>query len=176
MQQHIIASAHSYESGHYKSSSTTHRIRKSFYWLNLKSDVILYIKHCVQCNVLRPQLDFYKGKNASVENNILNSLVCTDLSGPHKEDLFGYKYVLVIVESSTRFLITELLKSKRPAEVARSFINRYIPVFGIPSKIMSDQGSEYHNDLFKNLCDALHIQHDFNPTDKDSANLAKRVI
>ena len=152
MWQHIIASAHSYESGHYKSSSTTHCIRKSFCWLNLKSDVIHYIRHCTQCNVLKPQLDFYKGKHASVENNILNSLVCTDLSGPHMEDLFRYKYVLVIIESSTRFLITEPLKSKKPAEVARSFINRYIPIFGIPSKILSDQGAEYKNVLFKKLC------------------------
>ena len=73
---------------------------------------------------VKSTLDFYKGKHASVENNILNSLVCTDLSGPHMEDLFGYKYVLVMIESSTRFLITEPLKSKKPTEDARSFVNR----------------------------------------------------
>ena len=102
--------------------------------------------------------------------------MCTDLSGPHKEDLFGFKYVLIKVETSTRFLIAEPLKTKQPKEVAKSFINRYVPILGIPSKILLDQGTEYKNMLFKSLCTALHIEHNFNPTDKHSANLAERVI
>ena len=93
----------------------------------------------------------YGGKHTTVETGQLGNLVCTDLSGPHTLDNFGYKCILVLVKASTRFLIAEPLKTKQPRDVARAFVNRYIPIFGVPCKILSDQGAEYHNNLFKKL-------------------------
>ena len=67
-------------------------------------------------------------------------------------DAFDFKYILVIIECSTRFIITEPLKTKEAKEVCKAILNRWLPIFGIPAKILSDQGTEYQNSLFKQLC------------------------
>ena len=176
MKDSIIRSAHCYLTGHYKTQSTLSRLRQSFYWFDMKSDVNKYISKCISCNVTQPKLDFYHGRYATNETSLLGTLCCVDLSGPHKTDNFHNKYVLVLLEMSTRFLLVEPLKNKTPQEVARAILNKWLPLFGVPAKIISDQGKEFMNSIFEKLCSTLLIQHDFSPQDQHSGNPSERVI
>ena len=65
-----------------------------------------------------------------MENIALGSLLCMDLRGPLTVDAFDFKYVLVMIECSTRFIITEPLKTKTPKEVAKAVLNIWLPIFG----------------------------------------------
>ena len=176
MQYELIRNSHSYLTGHYRLKGTVDRLRQSFYWMSMQSDVQKFISKCLACNVTGPKTDFFKGPHGSMENMALGSLLCMDLKGPLTVDAFDFKYILVIIECSTRFIITEPLKTKESKEVCKAILNRWLPIFGIPAKILSDQGTEFQNSLFKQLCNCLMIKHNFCPVDQHSGNIAERPL
>ena len=176
MQYELIRNSHSYLTGHYRLKGTVDRLRQSFYWKSMQSDVQKFISKCLACNVTGPKTDFFKGPHGSMENMALGSLLCMDLKGPLTVDAFDFKYVLIMIECSTRFIIIEPLKTKLAKEVSKAMLNRWLPIFGIPAKILSDQGAEFQNSLFKQLCNCLMIKHDFSPVDQHSGNIAERPL
>ena len=111
------------------------RIRQSFYWLTMQSDVAHFVAQCVPCQVTGQKNDFYGGTHATSENSILGAMYHADLKGPLPTDAFNNKYVLVMLEASTRFLIAQPIPNKETQTVAQHILNRWIPLFGIPESI-----------------------------------------
>ena len=64
-----------------------------------------------------------------------------------------------MIEISTRYVVVEPLKRKTAALVAEAFLKRYVAFCGIPSIIHSDASTEFKNNLVKELCQALDINH-----------------
>ena len=85
-------------------------------------------------------------------------------------------YVLVIVETATRYSVFIPLKQKSAKLVSEALLTRYMGYFGIPNHLHSDLGGEFKNQLFENLCENLEISHSFAPVDVHNSNFCERVI
>ena len=68
---------------------------------------------------------------------------------------FGYKYIITIIDCFSKFLFLLPVKSKRAAEITQTL--KTLLIKRKPTIIRSDQGLEFNNVHFKNLCKLLNI-------------------
>lgn len=90
----------------------------------------------------------------------VNELWQIDLADFSKYKRFngGYRYVLVAIDSLSRFARVAPLKTKRPLEVKKALM-RLFRGGNIPYKILSDEGGEFKNSTVKDYLQRKKIHH-----------------
>ena len=76
-------------------------------------------------------------------------------------DLKIYKnnaiYFLHLIDHATRFSQAVVIRSKKAETIAKNFMMSWVAVFGCPEKVLSDNGGEFANSTFVDLCENLNI-------------------
>ena len=134
--------------------STSEKLKKLIKSSNIDDRELLEIIDTIdnKCQVcmkykktkLRPSVGFSLSKD-------FNDVVAVDLkptNGIH---------ILHIIDHATRFSAAAVVKSKRKEEIVDAFIKHWIAIFGAPGKILSDNGGEFNNDLFRELGEQFNI-------------------
>jgi hypothetical protein len=70
----------------------------------------------------------------------------------------NYIGLLVIVEYLTKYVVEFPIKSKSAIEIAERLFE-YIAMFGPPKEILSDQGTEFNNQLVRALLTGAWAKH-----------------
>ena len=68
------------------------------------------------------------------------------------------KNVLVITDHFTRYTLAVVTKDQTAKTIAKVFYERFIAVFGVPVKLLSDRGANFTSALVEELCAAFGIQ------------------
>ena len=63
----------------------------------------------------------------------------------------GYEYILMIVDHFTHFVQAYPTRNKSAKAVAIHLYDDFINRFGLPARILHDQGKEFENDLFRHI-------------------------
>jgi len=71
--------------------------------------------------------------------------------GPTTETSKGNRYILTFQDDLTKFVVAEPIQ-------AREFVRSVILRFGAPEVVLSDQGSNFLSELFRNTCKPLRIK------------------
>ena len=71
----------------------------------------------------------------------------------------GNKYVLMIIDHFSKYMITEAVPDKQAQTVARALVEKVICNEGSPVRIHSDLGGEFINEILNEICKLLDIQH-----------------
>ncbi len=87
--------------------------------------------------------------------------VYIDCAGPFTRSKSGAKYYVAVVDAATRWLIMAPLSEIKADKVVSFFLREVVLKFGIPWYIHSDNGSEFKNNLFKEMVDKLNSTHKF---------------
>jgi len=87
----------------------------------------------------------------------------------------NYRYILVVIDSYSKFLWTRPLKNKTALEVSKAMQSIISKANYSPKHINSDQGSEFYNKLFKKLMKKYDINH-YSTYSTKKAAIAERVI
>ena len=66
-------------------------------------------------------------------------------------------YFLHIIDHATRFSAATVIKSKKPEVIINDFFKHWVAVFGSPKKVLSDNGGEFANADFVDMCQNLNI-------------------
>jgi transposase InsO family protein len=80
-----------------------------------------------------------------------------DTIGPFPEDIYGFKHILVIIDTFTRWVDVKPLQTTAAEEAARHLLH-HIVNHGCPNQIMTDNGTQFMNDLFSNLYGRLGVE------------------
>ena len=67
----------------------------------------------------------------------------------------GYKYILVVCDYFTKYTEAYPLKDKTARSVADALMDKWLPTFGFPLFLHSDQGKEFDNTMIHNLSELL---------------------
>jgi transposase InsO family protein len=81
-----------------------------------------------------------------------------DIVGPLNQTDEGHKYVLTFQDELSKFTLAIPIIQQDATTVARAFVEEIILKFGIPQSILTDQGSNFMSEVFRNVCKILKIK------------------
>ena len=67
------------------------------------------------------------------------------------------KIILHLVGHATRLSASSLVPSKKPDVIIESILKNWISVFGLADQFLSDNGGEFANEKFMEMCESLNI-------------------
>ena len=86
----------------------------------------------------------------------------------------GYKYILNVIDTFSKYLFSVPLKNKTGKETAEAFAHIIKSSKRCPTKLHVDRGKEFVNKEFQKMCDKnkIHMYHTFN---EEKSAIAERV-
>ena len=155
--------------GHQGVYRTYQRLRELFYFPNMLAAARKFVKECGPCQ-RRKGADFRRARLQRLPDISLPlQLVSVDLLilAPSRR---GYRYLLTAVDHLTRYVILAPLRTKTANEVALSLINYLILVFGPPQCIQADNGREFRNAEWTEVCDTINAKTRFTVAYRPQSN------
>jgi len=144
--------------GHRGAKATVDRIKKQFRWPGMHRQIAEYIRSCRKCQ---------KNKSGKVEKA---PMVLTDTPRKPFEKIYmdvvgavtlsarGNKHILTVQDAFSKYFICVAMPDQEAKTVAKAFFQEVICKFGIPKKLVTDNGTNFVSDLFKELCKMLGVK------------------
>ena len=143
--------------GHFGIHKTFDLLQKRFYWPGFHNDVENFCKSCEICLtnkvVPRPRKPL---KPIDVQP-IPFHMVGIDIVGPLKTTKHGNRYILSVIDYYTKYAEAEAL----PNQLAETVVRALETIFarhGMPSIIITDQGTNFESHLFSSMCKLFGIE------------------
>ena len=158
-QQRAIDGCHRH-AGHQGQARTAALIRERFWWPSWAEKTKQALKGCERC------LTFEGGNVIAPLKPIVATapldLVHVDFTTWERITPLNKKTtvlnVLVLTDHFTRYAAAFVTKDQKAETVARYLYDRFIAVFGAPSRLLSDQGANFLSKVIAELCKILGVQ------------------
>lgn len=131
------------------------------------------IKETVVDELHKPARKTYRRRRTIVKG--LNDLLQADLveMQPYARFNKGYRYILVVINTFSKYVWTEPLKSKKGNDVTTAMKN-ILDKANKPKNLQTDLGKEFYNKEFKKLMDEYKINH-YSTFSNLKASIVERV-
>ena len=127
-------------------------------YTNLERDVSTFIRYCPLCQLMRIQnikaliLPFNVSVNGPMDR------LCIDLIGPLKPSSGDNSYIMVIIDTFSRFIQLYGI-ADTGISAARKVLVKHIGTFGSPREILSDNAQEFNSNLCIEIMKFTGIHH-----------------
>ena len=128
-----------------------------FFFPNQLSFTKDYVQRCSACQRRKGAQKRHAHLHSMPEANEPMDRVSADLMDLH-QSYSGKRYVLSIVDHLSRYVQLIALPDKQAETVANAFIQEYVTLFGAPKVLVTDNGSEFNNRLFAEVCKLVQIK------------------
>ena len=159
MRQQVLEWAHDINlAGHRGLQKTRERLQTVAFWPGSTADIKKYIRTCATCCRFKPSYD----KHAPILrfNNATRPFerVHIDLVMLERSKT-GHRYILTAIDAMTHYLVAVPLRTKTTQEVTAALIQYVVLPFGVMDICISDNGSEFLSEVFKNVMQDQQIEH-----------------
>lgn len=169
MRQHMVRAAHD-EMGHFGVEKTLHRLCQHYWFPRMRAYVEKYIKCCISCLYIKKATGPKEGYLHPLEKVAVPFyMIHIDHIGPFPKSRHGKEYLITLVDSFTKFVVLKAVKSTATKFVI-VFLLETFSAYGLPARLVCDQGSSFTSKLFKNFCTEKKIKVTFNAVATPSAN------
>ena len=152
--QSILKAAHN-DSGHNRFPRTYLAIRRLYYWKGIKEDVRQHCTNCYICQLHRTAAVKFEAKHFKPSVKPMD-FIAMDLIGEfHPPSSHGNRYALTRVCMLTGFTWCIPIKLKKASDVARAYMQHVYSILGGSMKILTDNGTEFKNEVFKEMLQTL---------------------
>ena len=173
----VLTLAHDTFGGHLGAKKTQERIRLSFAWPTLASDVKRYCETCKQCQKRARTTCWDRIPITPIQR--ADTAFChwfMDCLGPIFNHKVEFNYCLVLVDSATRWPAAFPLRSLSAKHVCESLLKLWM-ITGIPMVISSDNGTNFTSKLNRELLKRVGCSPRFNtPGHPQSSGLVERMV
>jgi hypothetical protein len=121
--------------------------------------VTQYIKECKTC-----QLNKETRPNTRLPLTVTDTKtnpwekIYLDIVGPLPVTESGIKYILTCQDNLSKYFIAVPLQNQTAEKVTNSFVKNIILIYGIPTEIVTEQGTNFMSDIFKRICKLFKIE------------------
>lgn len=145
--------------GHQGVNRTFNRMKEFFNFPKMFSKIKSYIKNCIKCQ-----------KNKSCRPTKMPMVITSTSSRPFERialDIVGplnpvtvsnNSCILTIQDDLTKYSVAVPLPNQEADVVARAFVEFFVCIYGVPFSILTDQGSNFLSEIFKNVSKILKIK------------------
>ena len=143
--------------GHMGKTKTAKRILQWFYWPTLHRDVADFCRGCGECQKVPSR----RVKKAPLIPLPIMSVpfdrIAMDIVGPLPRSRSGNRYILVLCDYGTRYPEAVPLRNIDAEHVAEELVKVFARV-GIPSEILTDQGTNFMSKLLSEVYRLLSVK------------------
>ena len=146
--------------GHHGRTKTLHAIQTTYYFPGLYKWIATLTKDCFLCQTNKP---IQKNRNTAQIQSPVRKITETfhtihiDFKGPLSPTSNGNSYILVIIDSFSRFIQATPTKDATSHSALKA-LQAFIYRFGIPNVIVCDRGTHFMSKDFINFTTNLDIQ------------------
>ena len=133
-------------------------IRLKYYWKTINQDIENFASRCRHCQLRKASmnkknpLQVYPGTERVFQRTHM------DLAGPFQRTKAGYVYILIFTDYLSKWVEIIPIKSKNARDVAECVFDEILMRHGSPEQLITDQGREFENELFRELSTLLRIR------------------
>ncbi|GFT59336.1 hypothetical protein TNCV_3892551 [Trichonephila clavipes] len=159
---------------HYGADGTFYRISSKYYWTGMRKFIADYVESCSEC--IR-----YKATNQKPAGLLQTPVpaqrfesIAIDLFGPLPETTEGMKWIFIVEDYTTKWVELFPLKQATAKECAMTLLNEVFLRYGVPRRLISDNGTQFVSAVMQQLCFVLDINQSLIPVYHPQANPVKR--
>ena len=141
--------------GHNGSARTYMLLQRNYYWKGIKPQVYRYVKQCQKCQQCNSQVVRYNQGQFRVPKAPMDFISMDIIGEFHPPTAEGYKYALTVICMLTGFTWCIPVKSKMAKDIVESYMREVYYKYGGSRKILSDNGTEFKNELFTTVANKL---------------------
>lgn len=150
--QRLFTALH-HDMGHPGREKTLLLFRQRCYWPTMSRDVTEMVSQCRRCICRKGVTPV--APLTPITSSYPLELVCMDYL--LVEPSCGYEHLLVITDHFTKFAKVVPTKNESALSTARALYDHFITVYGVPSRIHSDQGRNFESKVIRQLCALMGI-------------------
>ena len=155
--QAILQTAHD-ESGDNGFPRTYSAIQRLYYWKGIREDALQHCRNCYTCQLHKTAAVKFEAKHFKPSLKPMD-FIAMDLIGEfHLPSSQGNCYALTGVCMLTRFTWCIPIRSKKAMDVARAYMQHIYSILGGSTKILTDNGTEFKNEVFKEVLQKLGME------------------
>jgi transposase InsO family protein len=144
-------------------------------WKGMRQDIKTFIRRCPCCQKMSQlKLQIHSHPFTLASYGVMDK-VNIDTIGPLPPDSIGNTHIVVIIDCFTRFVELFPVKDTTALAAAKCLLH-FTGRYGIPARILTDNGTQYYNSLIKELTNLLMIDHFFtHPYSKEENAIVERA-
>ena len=158
LRDNVLKSYHDALSGGHQGQERTYEaIRMKYFWPKMFSDIQTYVKTCIPCQQAKRYIHQKQALLKPLPIGHVFSRLHIDILGPLPKTKDGYRYILMVVDSFSKWTEAFPLQTMEAREVAWKLYDEIICRFGCPDSILTDRAQNFMSNLLKELCSILGI-------------------
>nr|AKD28027.1 pol polyprotein [Glypta fumiferanae] len=169
MRKSLVIRFHDLKS-HQGVDRTVSRIKEHYHFPRMRTYVKRHIRSCLHCTACKAKPGRQAGELHPIPpGHRPFATIHVDHMGPFVTSARGNKYVFVIVDNLTKFVIVRAVKNTKTVPVLR-ILDEFVREYGAPLRIVSDRGTCFTSKQFEQFCDKHGIRHTLNSPRHPQAN------
>jgi len=135
-------------------------LRAGYYWITMHADCYRYAKKCHKCQIYADKVHVPPSMLNVISSPWPFSMWGIDMIGriePKASN--GHRFILVAIDYFTKWVEATSYANVTKQVVVRFIKNNIICRYGVPNKIITDNGTNLNNKMMKELYDDFKIEH-----------------
>lgn len=139
------------------------------------SDITRYIRSCPVCLAHKPIQNAPAGQlGQTCTASKPWQIISIDLVGPLPRSTQGYKFILSIVDTFSKYTLFIPLRSATAPAVTEKVEENIFLIYGVPQTVICDNGVQFRSKLFSKLCENYNVKISYTPLYHAQSNPVER--
>nr|CAD2191876.1 unnamed protein product [Meloidogyne enterolobii] len=143
--------------GHMNLRKTLNKCSRRYYWPKMYSDILMWTKQCLVCQLRHNPIPLYRTEMRSVPANTLFARIGLDLAGPLPLTESGNKHILNIICWFSKYVIAVPVPNTKSQTIAHALFKNVYLKFGGCTELITDNATTFTSEFFRSFCSLLYI-------------------
>lgn len=150
-------------------------LNETFTFKKLKKRVRTLIRSCDLCQKCKHTNKYNYGETKGIVTSEPNQQLSIDLFGPMPTGKRGMKFLLVTLDTFSKFVKLYTLRRATSKAIIRCIFQDYIPKYGMVQRIQTDHGTQFTATEWEVELSSHNIKHIYSPVRRPHSNMVERI-